>query len=239
MKTVRYCRKLMVAGFIAIVVLAGSKASAAIVQVDWLAAGDNLLTEDTSTGLRWLDFTQTAGQSFDAVSTQLGVGGAFDGFNYATSAQVETFWTNAGIPTISVLGDFQAANFTPVSQLTNLIGGILDTTVLPFSNGLTATTGFSTDFFGNTTPFRVTGRLQLCEGHTFPNGFTCPSSAVAALWNNTLSDNLGDSTTGSYLVMDTNSTVVPLPAALPLYGTGLAVMGFIGWRRRRKVAGVA
>ncbi len=28
--------------------------------------------------------------------------------------------------------------------------------------------------------------------------------------------------------------LVPLPAALPLYGTGLAVMGFIGWRRRQK-----
>jgi len=29
-------------------------------------------------------------------------------------------------------------------------------------------------------------------------------------------------------------SVVPLPAALPLYGTGLAIMGFIGWRRRQK-----
>jgi len=29
-------------------------------------------------------------------------------------------------------------------------------------------------------------------------------------------------------------SVVPLPAALPLYGTGLALMGFVGWRRRRK-----
>ena len=30
--------------------------------------------------------------------------------------------------------------------------------------------------------------------------------------------------------------VIPLPAALPLYGTGLAVMGLIGWRRKRKAA---
>ncbi len=29
---------------------------------------------------------------------------------------------------------------------------------------------------------------------------------------------------------------IPLPAALPLYGTGLAVMGFLGWRRKRKAA---
>jgi len=31
-------------------------------------------------------------------------------------------------------------------------------------------------------------------------------------------------------------SVVPLPAALPLYGTGLAIMGFVGWRRKRKLA---
>ena len=31
-------------------------------------------------------------------------------------------------------------------------------------------------------------------------------------------------------------SAVPLPAALPLYGAGLAVMGFIGWRRKRKTA---
>ena len=31
-------------------------------------------------------------------------------------------------------------------------------------------------------------------------------------------------------------SAVPLPAALPLYGTGLAVIGFFGWRRRRKAA---
>lgn len=29
-------------------------------------------------------------------------------------------------------------------------------------------------------------------------------------------------------------SVVPLPAALPLYGAGVAVLGFIGWRRKRK-----
>ncbi|MBL4905961.1 MAG: hypothetical protein JKX94_00790 [Sneathiella sp.] len=29
-------------------------------------------------------------------------------------------------------------------------------------------------------------------------------------------------------------SVIPLPAALPLYGAGLAVMGFIGWRRKMK-----
>lgn len=34
-------------------------------------------------------------------------------------------------------------------------------------------------------------------------------------------------------------SVVPLPAGLPLYGAGLAVLGFIGWRRKRKMAAAA
>ncbi len=31
-------------------------------------------------------------------------------------------------------------------------------------------------------------------------------------------------------------TAVPLPAALPLYGAGIAVLGFMGWRRRKVAA---
>ena len=29
---------------------------------------------------------------------------------------------------------------------------------------------------------------------------------------------------------------VPIPAALPLFGTGLAILGFLGWRKKRKTA---
>jgi hypothetical protein len=31
----------------------------------------------------------------------------------------------------------------------------------------------------------------------------------------------------------------PLPAALPLFATGLGAMGFVGWRRKRKAQAVA
>ncbi|MCC3303800.1 VPLPA-CTERM sorting domain-containing protein [Sneathiella sp. HT1-7] len=45
-------------------------------------------------------------------------------------------------------------------------------------------------------------------------------------------------TSGSNAFEYANMTVsaVPLPAALPLYGAGLAVLGFFGWRKRRKSA---
>lgn len=34
-------------------------------------------------------------------------------------------------------------------------------------------------------------------------------------------------------------SVVPLPAGLPLYGAGLAVLGFVGWRKKQKAAAKA
>jgi hypothetical protein len=34
-------------------------------------------------------------------------------------------------------------------------------------------------------------------------------------------------------------TLVPLPAALPLFATGLGALGLIGWRRKKKAAAVA
>jgi hypothetical protein len=38
---------------------------------------------------------------------------------------------------------------------------------------------------------------------------------------------------------DTITTATPLPAALPLFATGLGGLGLLGWRRKRKVQVVA
>ncbi len=42
-----------------------------------------------------------------------------------------------------------------------------------------------------------------------------------------------------YYLKSVTVSAVPLPAALPLYGAGLAVIGFVGWRKRRKAAAQA
>ncbi len=43
----------------------------------------------------------------------------------------------------------------------------------------------------------------------------------------------------SFEIANVSISAVPLPAALPLYGAGLAVMGFVGWRKRKKAAAAA
>jgi hypothetical protein len=71
-----------------------------------------------------------------------------------------------------------------------------------------------------------------------------PASAVVALTgfanNGVSSDSSGNG--GIPITLDFGTrpdntfarfTLVPIPATLPLMGTGLAVLGFMGWRRRR------
>lgn len=53
-------------------------------------------TRDKSTGLNWLDLTETAGLSHDYVSSQLGAGGQFEGWQYATLDQTLGFFDSAG-----------------------------------------------------------------------------------------------------------------------------------------------
>jgi len=42
--------------------------------------------------------------------------------------------------------------------------------------------------------------------------------------------------TDNFKISGMSVSVVPLPAALPLYGAGMAVLGFIGWRRKKRLS---
>ncbi len=47
-----------------------------------------------------------------------------------------------------------------------------------------------------------------------------------------------ESGSGNIFISEISWTPIPLPAALPLFGTGLGILGFLGWRRRRKAQAV-
>ncbi len=80
--------------------------------------GADTITLDPVTGLRWLDVTLSTPYSYDEILVQLGPGGVFEGFRLATSAEVLTFWQNAGINTgVGFLGSFTTENFQPIVDL--------------------------------------------------------------------------------------------------------------------------
>jgi hypothetical protein len=52
-------------------------------------------------------------------------------------------------------------------------------------------------------------------------------------------DNADLGTVNEYTVVGAGTSTTPLPAALPLFASGLSALGLLGWRRKRKAAGLA
>ena len=82
--------------------------------------------------------------------------------------------------------------------------------------------------------------LQYCDS----NG-ACINQVSASSFSMILSDWVapgccsssgGIAESGKTLIAGTEAAVTPLPAALPLFATGLGAMGLLGWRRKRKGA---
>jgi hypothetical protein len=113
-------------------------------------------------------------------------------------------------------------------------GGILDTSDLgPDSNTL---------------QFQLTGLFGILTADT---GVFTPATSVQALSNDGLASSINflggpGNTDGPCndcygpdivaLINVADATATPLPAALPLFATGLGALGLLGWRRKRKNA---
>lgn len=120
----------------------------------------------------------------------------------------------------------------------------LDITNLSGTNALSDYMGTTTTTIG----FMSTTGGVCCDNATYiPNSFTVDGTdAYIALWGANGFNSGGDgSYSGSTLGMDLRihlklsenqefGSEVPIPASLPLFGTGLALMGYLGWRRKRK-----
>ena len=97
--------------------------------------GPNSITVDTSTDLGWLNLRETAGLSYEQVSTELG--GTFSGFRYATQQEVLGLFSSAGIP----LSGAYPLSTPSIQSLFSLIG----TTQVNGQPGALAMSGTSRD----------------------------------------------------------------------------------------------
>ena len=125
------CSSSLALSFLAFSVLFSSPISAQVIEVDSAIFGPGTLTRDTVQGLDFLDLEDTLGRSFQDVSSQLGSGGEFEGFRYATFDEIESLVSNynspatpPGTPRLTALLDVA----------TNLFGS-------DFSTGLSADLG--------------------------------------------------------------------------------------------------
>jgi len=88
---------------------------------DWQSAGDNLLTVDAN-GNTWLDWTHTQGRSYNDVASQLGAGGEFEGFRYATEAEMTQLYANAGTPVVNPINTTDPGYAGALSLLSAVLG---------------------------------------------------------------------------------------------------------------------
>jgi len=75
-----------------IALIFATQAHASFVETDWKSSGDKQATLDSSTGLEWLKFPNTAGMSLNQVLAATSVGGSLEGWRIPTSLELQTWW---------------------------------------------------------------------------------------------------------------------------------------------------
>jgi hypothetical protein len=204
---------------------------AALVSENSVVYGSNTLTLDTTTKLEWLDLNLSTGLSINQVTGRLGAGQQFDGFRYATNAEITTLFLSGGI-TAPLWYSQDALDLANTLDLINLLG------ITYSDNGnYIVTEGWEADtngFAGSGWAYAAYLSLQT-QNYT---GAACQpagcASALAAGFATSLPDGANQqlSGVGSFLVRDTSSAV-PEPDGLALMITGLGLIGFVARRRNK------
>jgi len=199
-------------------------ACAALVEADWLLAGDRKLTVDTSSSLEWLDLTESTNLSMNEILA--GAGGFLGmGFRYATTSEVSALFAAAGI--VDTTGDLVAENAAPIIDLLLLMGITFEFVSSSGNNIFSA--GYHFPDLPDLSESTIASAFQLASsGDPALNTENGLGSAVIEISRSTNRD-FSESFEGSYLVRET--VVVPLPSALWLLGSGL--LSLIGVARRK------
>ena len=169
-------------------------------------------TTDTASGLDWLDLTSSQSYSYNELIVETGVGGLFEGYQLATVAEVDSLFDAADLPA----SGNDTTDFAAVDALIDLIGATSSQNSFLEAFGITATPAGGSSH-------RVTG-LDFYFNNSLPT--------YALIGGLTYGDTFGPDTAGGWLIRETS--VVPIPSALILFGS--ALIGLVGFGKRRKAA---
>lgn len=180
-------------------------------------------TTDTASGLDWLDLTQTVNTEYSVVESQMGAGGQFEGWTLASRDQVITFLGNAGGN-----GVYDGTNNTQINT---------DSGWNTENNGVVAPLldiwgNFSNDPQNHSAHFIFDEQNQFDHytmGYLFDTtkaswGLVSDLMEITTTWSGSASTQVG-----AALV---RTSVVPVPAAVWLFGSGL--IGLAGIARRKR-----
>lgn len=105
-----------------VLTLTTSYAGAALID-----SADSNFTIDTESGLDWLDVTASVGQSYYDVSGQLGSGGSYEGWRYATNDEVESLVAHASNIAVGSADLSEKDGYSFADVLIPLMGSTSDT----------------------------------------------------------------------------------------------------------------
>ena len=98
--------------------------------------GDGSNSLDSATGFLWRDVPLSINLSYDYVGTQFGIGGQFEGYRYATDAELTALYTNADITNLFTSS---ASPHASVVSLMNLLGLTFNNSTQHYVFGITGT----------------------------------------------------------------------------------------------------
>jgi len=179
-------------------------------------------TIDTGTGLEWLDITLTVGQSYNDVLASSFV--TTDGYQYATEAEVEQLFTNAGgTPTPGPA--YLPSNIAPAQLLLDLMGCTSYLIGVPCDG---AGEDWAPAMWGSSSEYiaLIDDRWNLPE-YIVPGGHAGVLTTRSFIHGDDSTSYRAD--VGSFLV---RTSAIPIPAAVWLFGSGL--LGLVGMARRKK-----
>ena len=224
-----FARRLLSPAGLALALLAGCAGFAApalaVLVSEGGSFGANTLTRDTATGLRWLDLTLSLNRTYAQIAQELGPGGDFAGYRFATGNEVEELWENAGIDTSTSL--FVAQNHQPVSALAALVGQ----TGSNGNCGSGCTYFYTEGWYWNGDPPPV-NFLAYAEMAWFDNSAglsgSYPQAPIGRTLTPTSLNDTAKATRGAWLIE------VPEPSAAAIAGAAACTIAVLARRRARR-----
>jgi hypothetical protein len=219
--------------------LASMSASAQLISTDWKNTGDKLATLDESTGIEWLDLTQTDGMSIDTAESLLS--SRFEGWRLPTRSEVTQLMVNAFPSEASLVqgsGAWGRTNTTTDNEADNF--RLLFGTTQVSSSSDTSYGLFKNDPGGQYSVL-ISGAydtksddyITLYSNANFTNDTSYTSSSYAVYL---VSD--GGTTQSSLNDPSLNANNANAPSSVPLPATAaLLGLGLLGFGARRKKNG--
>tara|TARA_R110001583_G_scaffold195483_1_gene374091 strand:+ start:1359 stop:2021 length:663 start_codon:yes stop_codon:yes gene_type:complete len=190
---------------------------------------NNTYTTDTISGLDWLDVTTSKDQSYNYVSGRFGAGEVYEGYRYATVTEfIELINNYTGL----TIDNSEYEQYLPEGSLLGLIELLGDTQGASYWSwaGLTAYAPPSYPGYPTTHHYIAAIGVEWARtrgGDEFHKEFFRPMFRLHR------DDTSSFYSSGSFLVRDTLNPV-PIPAAAFMFAP--ALLGFLGFRRRKMQA---